>query len=105
MTNQGQQWVTPLDAARAYRQRGLDPIPLPPRSKNPMRRGWQHEHIADGDLVRRFHSVANVGIRTGALSAHHVDVDLDTPEAVALAPRFLPLTTMIHGRAGNPDSH
>ena len=34
-----------------------------------------------------------------------MDVDLDTTEARALAPHFLPETDWVHGRAGSPGSH
>jgi hypothetical protein len=34
-----------------------------------------------------------------------MDVDLDTPEAIALASHFLPPTDSIFGRSGKPQSH
>lgn len=53
------------------------------------------ESFADGD---------NVGVRLGAPSGGLVDIDLDCPEAVALAPAFLPPTATF-GRTSKPRSH
>ena len=47
----------------------------------------------------------NVGIVLGDLSDGIVDLDLDCPEAVALAPDFLPKTNCVFGRPSNPRSH
>jgi energy-coupling factor transporter ATP-binding protein EcfA2 len=46
----------------------------------------------------------NVGLRLGQVSGI-VDVDLDSPEARALAPYFLPKTQAVSGRPGAPRSH
>src|SRR5262249_44009906 len=47
----------------------------------------------------------NLGVLTGALSGNLVCVDLDSPEAIALAREYLPPTCMRDGRTGKPDSH
>lgn len=46
-----------------------------------------------------------VGIATGPQANGPIDVDLDSKEAVYFAPRFLPSTPAIFGRAGKPRSH
>jgi putative DNA primase/helicase len=47
----------------------------------------------------------NLGQLNGEPSGDRVDVDLDAPEAVALADAFLPATGAIFGRASKPQSH
>lgn len=47
----------------------------------------------------------NVGLLMGLHSNGCVDVDLDTPEAVVLAPTFLPGTDAVFGRSSRPRSH
>jgi hypothetical protein len=46
----------------------------------------------------------NVGLVLGEASGDLVDVDLDVPEAAAIAGHFLP-PTLVSGRPGNPRSH
>jgi hypothetical protein len=47
----------------------------------------------------------NVGILNGAPSSNTLDVDLDCPEALVLAPRLLPSTGWVFGRKSAPRSH
>lgn len=92
-------------AARQYLSRGWCAIPVPPRSKNPNRKEWQNERYEPADVERAFNPKGNVGIHCGKPSNGLCDVDLDVPEAVALAPIFLPATGRRHGRKTNPSSH
>ena len=48
---------------------------------------------------------SNVGLLLGAPSGGLIDIDLDVPEAVAVADSFLPATGWVSGRAGSPRSH
>jgi hypothetical protein len=81
-------------------------VPVPHRSKNPNRRGWQALRLDADDLPANFNGRAmNVGALLGEPSGWMVDVDLDCPEAVALADDFLPPTGMTWGRASKPRSH
>jgi hypothetical protein len=92
MSARSQRW------ARRYIELGYAPIPVPPGSKNPYRPGWQDERHTLDDIPRSWSNGQNVGLLTGAPSRWLVDVDLDVPEAVALAGRFLDLTrTSGHG--------
>src|SRR5215216_974623 len=92
------------DWARRYIEDGYAPIPVPPGSKNPNRPGWQDERHTLEDVSRCWSNGQNVGLLTGAPSRWLVDVDLDVPEAVALARRFLnPTRTSGHG--DNLESH
>ena len=94
--------VTTKEAARQYRERGLRPIPLDPMSKKPSMRDWPSFKLTDETEARCFGPKANVGLITGEAL---VDVDLDVPQAIKLAPDFLPDTSWLHGRKSAPGSH
>jgi hypothetical protein len=73
---------------------------VPARSKNPNREGWQHERHGLEDVDEVWSNGQAVGLLTGAASSWLVDVDLDVPEAVSVAGRFLrPTRTSGHGDA------
>lgn len=95
--------MTTLEAAVAYHARGWVPIPLRPREKRPTRDAWPDLRPTSGDLLELFSGQANVGIHLGPSGI--VDIDLDCPEAVTLAPALLPPTTLRFGRDGAPGSH
>lgn len=82
-----------------YLQDGFDVVPIPPRQKGPQVRQWEQETFT----LAAFGPANNVGIKLGAGGL--ADVDLDCPEAIAIAPTFLPETGFIYGRAGAPASH
>ena len=92
------------DAAQAYVTRGLCPVPLAPRGKNPVSAGWTAERITLEEIPSKFPPTANVGLLLGDASGL-VDVDLDSSEAIRLADWFLPLTSFQSGRASRPRSH
>lgn len=94
-----------LDAALAYRRtRGWQPVLIRPGSKRPQLGAWQKLRPTDDELRTWFARPANVGIALGEPSGWLVDVDIDAPDALPLAPRFLPITT-VFGRASKPRSH
>ena len=80
-----------------YIERGFAPVPVPARSKNPNRPGWQLERHALEDVPRVWRNGQGVGLLTGEPSGWLVDVDLDVAEAVAVAGRFLE-PTLTSGR-------
>lgn len=84
--------------------RGWAVVPIKRGSKNPGRDGWQNERWT-AEQIAKFHPQANIGVLLGEPSNWLVDVDLDHPLAVELAPQFLPETGAIFGRAGKPRSH
>jgi putative DNA primase/helicase len=95
-----------LNAARDYVWRGWAVIPIPHGAKGPRLKGWQETRLLETDLPHHFGAASvNIGILNGEPSGWLVDVDLDAPEALALADQFLPLTHLIHGRSGKPASH
>src|SRR5215218_4643232 len=98
--------MSPLEVARGYIARGWAPIPVPFRGKNPGRAGWQNLRITEANAPRYFNGAPqNVGVILGTASDGLADVDLDTPEAIAVASYLLPRTTAIFGRLGNRASH
>lgn len=97
---------TPLTAATAYTRAGLRVIPVPHASKCPRKPRWQDLRLTERDLREHFgKGPSNIGVLLGEPSLGLLDVDLDSPEAVALAPAFLPQTDAIFGRGGKPSSH
>lgn len=95
---------TPKEIAAECLACGYSPIPIPPRSKAPKLPGWQRLKLGESDLDI-FTADSNIGVLLGEPSGDLVDIDLDHPLAVELAPDFLPPTGMIFGRPGKPRSH
>lgn len=101
-----------VKAALAYAKRGWSVVPVEFRGKRPINledprgRGWQHLR-GDGSSLERWFSgqARNIGVILGEASGGLVDIDLDCAEALFLAPRFLPKTESIFGRASKPNSH
>ncbi len=85
-------------------RRGYSVVPVPPRQKGPTLPEWQKLRLSVEDVPSYFGQEENLGRLNGEPSGL-VDVDLDCPEALAVADRFLPKTGMIHGRPGKPRSH
>lgn len=92
-------------AAKAYLSRSWCAIPVPAKSKNPNRPGWQTERYEPADVEHVFGAGTNIGIHCGLPSGGLVDIDLDSPLARRLAPLFLPATGRVHGRPSAPGSH
>jgi hypothetical protein len=95
-----------IDVARTYLARGWAPVPVPHREKAPRLAGWQRLRLAEADLPRYFNGHGqNLGILLGTASGGLVDIDLDCPEAIALADHFLPPTAAVFGRQSKPRAH
>jgi hypothetical protein len=106
MSDPGQGRPPARDAARDYLARGWWPLPLPAGAKAPALRGWQDLRLTESELAERFDGGAgNVGVLLGEPSGGLVDVDLDSPEALALAEGLLPPTASRFGRPSKPASH
>ena len=95
-----------LEAALGYLARGWIPIPVGFQSKKPMLVNWTSFRPSEADIAHHFGAVpCNLGLLLGDPSGGLVDIDLDAPQAVALATEFLPPTKMIHGRSSKLQSH
>jgi len=91
-------------AAARYIERGWAPVPIPAWQKGPQISGWQRLRMSASDVPRYFNNGQNIGIINGKASGWLVTVDLDCPEAVTLAGRFLE-PTLTGGRESVPDGH
>ncbi len=95
----------PLEQAKRYTERGWRVVPMPSGRKGPVIEEWQLLRLTEEELPQHFSNGENIGVLTGEPSGGLVDVDLDSPEARALAKEFLPKTDLRHGRPSSPDSH
>lgn len=84
---------------------GFSVIPVRRQSKIPKDQGWPSLRLTENDIPKRFGTGENVGVLLGEPSNGLVDVDLDHPLAVKLAPNYLPPTGMSWGRVSKPRSH
>ena len=94
-----------LRTALTYRERGWWPIPIPLGKKAPIDEGWPNQRLDGTKLDAAFARPCNIGILLGEPSGWLTDIDLDAPEAVALADSFLPKTEAVFGRASKLRSH
>src|SRR5262245_22161736 len=94
-------------AAEVYLRKGLAPIPLPHRSKNPGYQGWESLRVTPDTLDQHFPpgQSLTVGVLNGAPSSNNTDVDIDCPEALCIADRFLPHTGWEFGKRSTPRAH
>lgn len=92
-------------AALDYIAANRNPLPLRAFSKQPIAEAWQNMRVATDDVPSLFTEQGNIGLLLGDAGNGLIDVDLDSCEAIALAPEFLPATTFISGRPSKPRSH
>jgi hypothetical protein len=96
-----------LDIALNYIGRGWNPVPVKFRAKKPSAgEGWQHLRINADNVAQHFNGVdQNIGIQMGPASNGLTDGDMDTEEARAIAPYFMPITKCKFGRRSARWSH
>jgi hypothetical protein len=94
-----------IEAAHEYRRRGWAIIPVPAGQKAATMPGWPAYRADLADLPQLFGTAGNIAVVLGPRSGELVDVDLDCPEALALADLYLPPTAAIFGRSAKPHSH
>lgn len=93
-------------AALGYKARGFYCVPIPTGAKGPRISGWQNLRLEEEALRDSFTpKTGNVGLVLGEPSGWLVDVDLDCPEAIELAAKYLPPTGAVTGRTGRENSH
>jgi len=98
--------TTPLDIALEVIARGWNPVRVSRQTKKPMDSKWQERVFTAQTAPRYFNGAAiNVGVQLGPLSHGLTDVDLDCPEAVAVASLLLPNTDATFGRLSKPRAH
>jgi putative DNA primase/helicase len=94
------------DYALEYARRGWNVVPVRFKGKKPIGEGWQTRVIREADVPKHFNGARlNVGVEMGASSDGLTDGDLDSREAVAIAPYVLPRTGAVFGRTSNRSSH
>jgi hypothetical protein len=94
-----------LKQARISLRKGWQPVPIPEGRKGPRIKDWPTLRLTKCDLEEAFGKTDNIGAILGEASGGLVDIDLDSPEAIAVARSFLPPTGRIHGRRTKLFSH
>jgi hypothetical protein len=94
-----------IAAALDYRRRGWRVVPIPAGQKGPRGQGWPDFDIGIAKIPQWFGDGGNVGVILGARSGELADIDLDCPEALALADLYLPSSGAVFGRPSKPRSH
>jgi putative DNA primase/helicase len=98
--------TTALEAAGRYTERRWAVIPVPYKQKGPALPAWQSLRLTAEDLPHHFGvTEQNIGVLLGEPSGGLVDIDLDSPEAAALAEHFLPDSPVWSGRERRPRTH
>lgn len=92
------------DMAARYLKNGLALTPIDLKSKKPLERNWQRSFYTDLETAHLFHD-RNIGLVLGLAPHYLVDIDLDCPEAIRLAPYFLKETPWVFGHLSAPKSH
>lgn len=96
-----------IEAAREYKRRGWNPLPLRPGEKRPTGSEWQRTAIPEDQFETVFSDGMNVGVGLGAQSGNIYDADLDHELVVKMVRHFFSQcpTPAVFGRASKPHSH
>src|SRR6266566_444217 len=95
-----------LEIALDYIERGWNPVPVKYKTKQPIGTGWQTRVIDAASAPEHFNGAQlNVGVILGPASRGLTDIDLDTAEAITIAPYVLPATKAMFGRPSKRCSH
>ncbi len=99
--------ITPaLDIALQYIERGWAPIPIRTGAKILVVMVGKRCNSPRETAPKCFNGKPqNIGVVLGAASGGLTDIDLDCPEAIALAPYFFPRTNASFGRASTRGAH
>src|SRR5258708_3482567 len=89
--------------AASYIKYGWGLVKLRLNDKIPIEKEWQKHPICD--VAQLNGHIGNLGVQLGQGSGGLVGLDLDCPEAIELAPHYLPPTSAKFGRASKPLSH
>ena len=95
----------PYETALWVHEIGSTPVLIAIGKKGPESKNWHKVRYESGNEIKEtFGDRGNVGILLGN-EFGVVDIDLDCPEAAAVARYLLPQDTAIFGRKGSPRSH
>jgi hypothetical protein len=94
-----------IKAVHEYIRRGWSLVPAKQGDKRPTLKDWPHRAVGLDEVPRHFANAANISVILGARSGGLADLDLDSPEAIALADLYLPPSTAEFGRRSKPRSH
>lgn len=85
-----------------YIKKGFSVVPIPVGEKAPRLPDWNKRKFS----IKDFQEPSNVGVSLGEPSDWLTDVDLDSIEAIRIAPHFLPETAIFgHGSSEKARSH
>lgn len=86
---------------------GIQPVMVKPLSKKPMHVGWLENFLDIRDIIKEIKAYpdANIGGVLGAISNRVMDFDVDERNAIDIAQRIMPPTSMVFGRPTAPKSH
>jgi predicted P-loop ATPase len=102
-------FASAAEAAAYYVALNILPVPVAYRGKNPQGDAWPKLRIDAASLPSHFNGQPqNIGALLGVSAlgtAGLIDIDLDAPEALAVASALLPASEFVFGRASKPASH
>ncbi len=94
-----------IQTLKWVRKQGFKPVALRKQSKAAIGQAYVDlKYVPPGDDYWQQRDIG-IGVVTGPSHSGPTDVDLDCPEAVFFAARFLPPTPAVFGRASKPSSH
>lgn len=94
-----------IQTLKWVRKQNFKPVALRKQSKAAIGQQYVDLHYAPpGDEFWTTQDIG-IGVVTGPQHSGPIDIDLDCPEAVFFAPRFLPPTAAVFGRASKRSSH
>lgn len=94
-----------IQTLKWIRKQGFKPVALRKHSKAALGQQYVDLKYEPPSDAMWNDSDLGLGVVTGPRHSGPVDVDLDCPEAVFFASRFLPAGAAVFGRAGKPRSH
>ncbi len=86
-----------------YHNDGCKLVRLSRKTKQNVDKDWQNRDVPPSEILAWYERGGNIGMQLGAVSDWRGAADCDCPEAVALAPRFLPETLRLGKGSGVPD--
>ena len=83
---------------------GVSVVANKPESKQPVMKGWQKRGLKLDEVPHVFQDGGNLGLLNGEPSGWLVTVDIDVPEGLKIAEKFL-TATLAGGRSGTRRAH